>query len=164
MSDVSVPATVSFIINSVKERRFTDIISIVADKLGSFLCGTASHLTVTFRGASALLVSYGGGRPRNRSTGGIAYIFVSPERTYRHSQPITIETAPSIAPTARRECLGYSGNSLTWLGRAQRRHRFGEARVNARRQRRSRGGDLMKANEYCAQQARQLGPSGQDVA
>ena len=52
MSDVSVQATVSFIITFRKKNVASDIISSVADKLGSFLCGTASHLAAI--GASAL--------------------------------------------------------------------------------------------------------------
>jgi hypothetical protein len=52
MSDVSVQATVSFIITFRKKNVASDIISSVADKLGSFLCGTASHLAVI--GASPL--------------------------------------------------------------------------------------------------------------
>ena len=52
MSDVSVQATVSFIITFRKKNVASDIISSVADNLGSFLCGTASHLAVI--GASAL--------------------------------------------------------------------------------------------------------------
>jgi hypothetical protein len=52
MSDVSVQATVSFIITFREKNVASDIISSIADRLGSFLCGTASHLAVI--GASAL--------------------------------------------------------------------------------------------------------------
>ena len=52
MSDVSVQATVSFIITFCKKNVAFDILSSVADRLGSFLCETTSHLAVI--GASAL--------------------------------------------------------------------------------------------------------------
>jgi hypothetical protein len=52
MSDVGVQVTVSFIITFRKKNVASDIISSVADRLGSFPCGTASHLAVV--GAFAL--------------------------------------------------------------------------------------------------------------